>query len=108
MPKKKIPDKLQVWIDVRKKHHLSHVQIQMARELGMNPKGFRKLDNHRQERWKLPLPQFIEELYVKRFGRTQPEHVTSIEQIAKTIKHKKEERKQARQLKRAMESQEKP
>jgi hypothetical protein len=26
------------------------------------------LDNHRQEPWKLPLRQFIEELYAKRFG----------------------------------------
>ncbi|PYP93746.1 MAG: hypothetical protein DMG65_00175 [Candidatus Angelobacter sp. Gp1-AA117] len=31
-----------------------------------------KIDNHKQESWKLPLPQFIEELYFKRFGRTAP------------------------------------
>jgi hypothetical protein len=42
---KKIPAGLQIWIDARKRHHLSHVQIQMARELGMNPKRFGKLDN---------------------------------------------------------------
>jgi hypothetical protein len=35
--KKGIPEKYQVWIDVRKRYHLSHVHIQMARELGMNP-----------------------------------------------------------------------
>ncbi len=44
----------------------------MARELGMNPAKLGKIDNHKQERWKLPLPQFIEELYFKRFGRTTP------------------------------------
>ena len=32
-----IPQKLRVWIDARKKYHLSHTQIQMARELGMDP-----------------------------------------------------------------------
>ena len=41
----------------------------MARELGLNAA---KLDNHRQELWKAPLPQFIEDLYTKRFGRERP------------------------------------
>jgi hypothetical protein len=27
---------------------------------------------HRQEQWKLPLPQFIEEIYYKRFKRSAP------------------------------------
>jgi hypothetical protein len=36
------------------------------------------LDNHRQEPWKAPLPQFIEHLYFKRFGRERPEVVTSL------------------------------
>lgn len=63
----------------------------MARELGMNPKKFGKLDNHRQEKWKRPLPQFIEHLYVKHFGKSMPDRVVSIEQRAKEIKQKKEE-----------------
>ena len=29
--------KMQAWIDARKRHHLSHGQVQMARVLGMNP-----------------------------------------------------------------------
>ena len=67
--KKKIPDKLKIWIDARKRFHLSHEQIQMARELGMNPKKFGKLANHKQEPWKAPLPDFIESLYYKRFRK---------------------------------------
>ena len=51
----------------------------MARELGMNPAKFGKLDNYRQESWKAPLPQFIEELYYKRFGKTVPDSVISID-----------------------------
>jgi hypothetical protein len=39
----RIPEKYQVWIDVRKRFHLAHAHIQMARELGMNPKKFGKL-----------------------------------------------------------------
>ena len=102
--KKKIPDKLQAWIDARKAHHLSHVQVQMARDLGMNPKSFRKLANHKQERWKLPLPLFIEDRYFKRFGKTQPEQVTPIEQVAKAVNRKKEERKLRREKERALKA----
>ena len=35
--KKGIPEKYQIWIDVRKRYRLSDVHIQMARGLGMNP-----------------------------------------------------------------------
>lgn len=98
MKKKRIPAKLQIWIDARKKYHLSHAQIQMARELGMNPKKFGKLANHKQEKWKLPLPQFIEEIYVKRFGRTVPERVVSIEERAQEIERKKEIKRLAKRL----------
>lgn len=76
---KKIPDKLKIWIDTRKRFHLSHAQIQMARELGMNPKKFGKLANHKQEPWKTPLPQFIERCYFKKFGKYRPDRVISIE-----------------------------
>jgi hypothetical protein len=42
----------------------------MARELGLNPKKFGKLDNQRPEPWKAPWPQVIEQLYSKRFTRS--------------------------------------
>ena len=35
---KRIPPSLQPWIDARRRFHLSHEHVQMARELGMNPK----------------------------------------------------------------------
>jgi hypothetical protein len=41
--KRKPNQKMQEWIDARKRHHLSHVQVQMARELGMNPMKLGKL-----------------------------------------------------------------
>jgi hypothetical protein len=94
-----MPERLQVWIDARTRHHLSHAQVQMARELGMNPKKLGKLDNHRQEPWKLPLPQFIEHLYIKRFGKERPDVVVSIEDRARADAAKqalKRERKRQR------------
>ena len=91
---KQLSPKYQVWVDARKRHKLSHVHIQMARELEMNPKKFGKLDNHKQESWKAPLPIFIEDLYFKRFGKDRPENVRSIEQMVKDKKKKQLERKQ--------------
>ena len=94
--KKKIPEKYQRWIDTRKRYHLSHAHIQMARELGMNPKKFGSLTNTKQEPWKLPLPEFIEELYFKHFKKNQPDNVRSIEQMVKDYNRKKEERRDRR------------
>jgi hypothetical protein len=64
----------QAWVDARKKYHLSNAHIQMARQLGLNPRKFGKIADHKQERWKAPLPEFIEELYFKRFRKRQPYH----------------------------------
>jgi len=89
--------KVQVWIDARKRHHLTHAQIQMARELGMNPAKLGKLDNHDQEPWKLPLPQFIEQIYMKRFGKAAPDDLISIEERVRRDHEKKAARRAARQ-----------
>ena len=67
--------KTEEWIKAKKKYRLSDMQIQMARELGMNPKKFGSLANHKQEKWKLPLPDFIEELYFKRFRKDNPDSI---------------------------------
>ena len=53
---------MQTWIDARKRHRLSPAQVQMARELGMNPKKLAKLDNHDQEPWKTPLIRELQPL----------------------------------------------
>src|SRR6266536_162822 len=90
MKMKNADRKLQAWIDARTRHHLTHAQIQLARELGMNPTKFGKLDNHHQESWKIPLPQFIEELYQKRFGKTVPDTVISIEERLQRDREKKQ------------------
>ena len=94
--KKKIPEKYQRWIVARKRYHLSHAHIQMARELGLNPKKFGSLANDKQEPWKLPLPDFIEQLYFKHFKKNQPDNVRSIEQMVKDYNKKKEERRDRR------------
>jgi hypothetical protein len=80
--KKRLSPRYQVWIDARNQFGLSHLQIQMARELGLNPRKFGSLTNHDQEHWKSPLPQFIESLYFERFRKDRPQVVMTIEEIA--------------------------
>src|SRR5215468_10561591 len=100
--KKALPPQSQAWIDARRRHRLSHAHVQMARELGMNPRKLGKLDNHDQEPWKAPLPQFIERLYFKNFGRERPEITKSVEERAAEQQAKKAARKEPkRQAERA-------
>ena len=93
---KRIPSKLQSWFEARRRFKLSHVHIQMARELGLNPRKFGSLANERQEPWKLPLPQFIAECYRKRFGRSAPEQVRSLEDVVQAEERRHKERRARR------------
>jgi len=98
------PDRTSLeWLEARKRHQLSHAHVQMARELGMNPRKLGKLDNHKQETWKLPLPRFIEEQYEKRFGKARRDVVVTMEQRMAAFRKKKEERRARRRLARDVE-----
>jgi hypothetical protein len=94
--KPKLNPSLEAWVVARKRHHLSHAHVQMARELGMNPRKLGKIDNHDQEPWKAPLPEFIEHLYSRQFGRDRPVEVISIEEKARRDRAKKEAKRAAK------------
>jgi len=66
----KMPQKLQEWIDARKRYRLSDAHIQMARELGMKPSSFGKMTPNKDQQWKVSLADYIEHLYEKRFKRS--------------------------------------
>lgn len=71
MAKGKIPPDLQAWIDARKRHRLSHAQVQMARELAR-----------------------------RRFKRDAPAHVVSIEEGAGAAAAKQEARRREKAARR--------
>jgi hypothetical protein len=100
MGKPKLPQYLQDWIEARRRFRLSHAHVQMARELGMNPRKLGKLANHDQEPWKAPLPRFLEEIYFKRFKRERPAVVMTIEEYAQAQREKKAARKARKDAKR--------
>jgi hypothetical protein len=101
--KKKPNQKMQAWIDARKRHHLSHAHVQMARELGMNPKKLGQKDNHHQEPWKMPLRQFMEHLYRKRFGKDRPDNVMFIEDRIRREEERKTLKREAKLRRRQAE-----
>ena len=85
-----IPQKVRPWVEARKRFDLSHAQVQMARELGLNPKKLGGMANNKQEPWKMPLPLYIEHLYKKQLRKDIPDDVRSIEVKARenAIKNK--------------------
>jgi len=66
------------WIKAKNRYHLTDMHIQMARDLGMNPKKFGSLANHKQEKWKAPLSEFIEDIYFKHFKKDKPDIINPI------------------------------
>ncbi len=80
------------------------MHIQMARELGLNPKKFGSLDNHHQQQWKVPLPQFIENIYFKSFKKEAPDQVVSIEAKIKADKARAEKKKKEKAKRRALKA----
>ncbi|MDX9918148.1 MAG: hypothetical protein RBT15_09065 [Gudongella sp.] len=88
---------IEKWINAQKKYHLSDKHVQMARELGLNPDKLGKIGNHKQEPWKTPLSEFIEEIYFKQFKKTEPDNIRSLKQILQDEKIKKEKKKEKRE-----------
>jgi hypothetical protein len=57
--KQRIPEALQRWIEARKRFRLSDAHVQMARELGMNPRKLGSLANHNKNCGRLPFPSLL-------------------------------------------------
>ena len=89
---------IEKWIVAQKKHRLSDTHVQMARELGVSPDKLGKIDNHRQEPWKAPLPEFIEDLFYKRFKKERPDVVKPLKQILKEQEIKDKAKKKEKEI----------
>lgn len=97
---------IEKWIVAQKKHRLSDTHVQMACELGLNPDKLGKIDNHRQEPWKAPLPEFIEEIFYKRFKKERPDVVKPLKQILKEQEIKTKTKKKEKEIRRKEREQE--
>lgn len=58
-----------LWEEAYRKCRLSIRHIKMAKELGLNPKSLIKNIPNPKQRWKIPVRDWIEEMYSKRFKK---------------------------------------
>jgi hypothetical protein len=61
----------EAWTNAKKVCRLTARQVEMALVLGMNSRKLPGLRPSPRERWKLPVGEFIEECFRKRFGGNQ-------------------------------------
>ncbi|WP_138419611.1 hypothetical protein [Aquibacillus sediminis] len=59
----------EAWKQAKKRCRLNTADIQMAKELGMNPKSLIKNIPTRDQKWKAPVKVWIRDLYEKKFGQ---------------------------------------
>jgi hypothetical protein len=78
---KETVEQLQAWVKVRRQCGLSDAHVQMARELGMNPKRLLARPGTAPGPTNVPLAQRIEDRYVRRFSRTIPDPVVPLRQL---------------------------
>jgi hypothetical protein len=78
---KETADQLQLWVRVKRQCALTDAHVQMARELGMNPKRLTESQSATQGLTQPSLSQRIENLYLKRFKRPLPDAVAPLRQL---------------------------
>ena len=55
-----------LWIEAKRKCRLNMEDIRMAKEMGLNPRSLIKNIPSKSEQWKLPVKEWIREMYQKR------------------------------------------
>ncbi len=61
----------ELWLEAKRRCKLNDEEIQMAKEMGLNPKSLLKNIPNKNEQWKEPVKIWIRNMYVDRFGRTE-------------------------------------
>jgi hypothetical protein len=80
----------QAWAEAKKRCRLNEAEIQMAKELGITPKGLIKVIPEPDQHWKLPVKIWIRELYEEKFDKVLiDEHKLSQELKRKVKKQEK-------------------
>lgn len=54
------------WAEAKKKCRLNLETLQMAKEMGLNPRSLIKNIPNKSEQWKSPVSEWIQEMYEKR------------------------------------------
>jgi len=57
-----------MWIEAKKRCRLNAATIQMAKEMGLNPKSLIKNIPNKKQQWKAPVQAWIQDMYEDKFG----------------------------------------
>ena len=61
----------ELWLEAKRRCKFNDEEIQMAKEMGLNPKSLIKSIPNKNEQWKLPVKIWIRDMYEDRFGKTR-------------------------------------
>jgi hypothetical protein len=89
---------LEDWRKVKILHGLTDMQVQMGRELRMNPRRLLRAAHIEQEMTQPSLARLIEDLYRKRFKKPRPDPVVPLRQTLHEVRAR--ERAEARERRR--------
>lgn len=59
----------ELWFEAKKRCKLNDEEIQMAKEMGLNPKSLIKNIPNKNEQWKTSVKIWVRDMYEDRFGR---------------------------------------
>lgn len=57
-----------IWTEAKKRCRLNTATVQMAKEMGLNPKSLIKNIPNKNQQWKAPVHIWIQDMYEDRFG----------------------------------------
>jgi hypothetical protein len=69
-PKQSASKRDQQWAEAKRRCRLNREDIRLAKELGLNPRSLIKNIPAPTQQWKLPVKQWIHELYAKKTGKS--------------------------------------
>lgn len=66
-------DSRELWAEAKRKCRLNTEEVQMEKEMGLNPRSLIKNIPAKNEQWKAPVKIWIKDMYAERFGRKPSE-----------------------------------
>lgn len=60
-----------IWVEAKKRCRLNAATIQMAKEMGLNPKSLIKNIPNKNQQWKAPVHVWVQDMYEDKFGENK-------------------------------------
>ena len=71
-----------LWIEAKRRCRLNDNDIQIAKEMGLNPQSLIKNIPYKTEQWKLPVKDWIHQMYQKRQEKSERKKARKVQATA--------------------------